>query len=100
MNNYIKNFIKGGFMMAILLSASSCEDYLERSPDSIISEETAFQNFTNFQGFTEELYHSVPNFTLAYWVSAWNFGEDEIESTAGTFTVSYNFDRGNLGLAS
>ncbi len=96
MNNSIKNIFKCGFLTVLILSATSCEDYLERSPDSIISEETAFQNFTNFQGFTEELYHCIPNFTLAYWVSAWNFGEDEIESTAGTFTVSYNFDRGNF----
>ncbi|MDR7131981.1 hypothetical protein J2X69_004347 [Algoriphagus sp. 4150] len=96
MNNYIKSLLKGSVWVAMLLFICSCEDYLERTPESIISEEQAFQNFTNFQGYVEELYHCVPNFTLSNWVSSWNWGEDEIESTAGTFTFSYAVDRGNF----
>ncbi|AGA78898.1 RagB/SusD family nutrient uptake outer membrane protein [Echinicola vietnamensis] len=96
MNRYIKPLMRGSIWIAMLLIVSSCEDYLERAPESIISEEQAFQNFTNFQGYVEELYHCVPNFTLSGYTSSWNWGEDEIESTAGTFHLSYNIDRGNF----
>jgi len=96
MKKYIKSILKGSVLTAMLLFISSCEDYLERTPESVISEEQAFQNFTNFQGYVEELYHCVPNFTLSNWVSSFNWGEDEIESTAGTFTFSYAVDRGNF----
>ncbi|QDH81080.1 RagB/SusD family nutrient uptake outer membrane protein [Echinicola soli] len=96
MNNAIKSLIRGSIWIAMFLIVSSCEDYLERAPESIISEEQAFQNFTNFQGYVEELYHCVPNFTLSGYTSSWNWGEDEIESTAGTFHLSYNIDRGNF----
>ncbi|GGF25154.1 RagB/SusD family nutrient uptake outer membrane protein [Echinicola rosea] len=96
MNKSIKSLFKGTVWIAAFLAISSCEDYLERAPESIISEEQAFQNFTNFQGYVEELYHCVPNFTLSNWVSSWNWGEDEIESTTGTFTFAYDVDRGNF----
>ncbi len=96
MNNYIKSLLRGSVWIAMFLIVSSCEDYLEKTPESIISEEQAFQNYTNFQGYVEELYHCVPNFTLSNWVSSWNWGEDEIESTAGTFTFAYDVDRGNF----
>ncbi|MCH7410532.1 RagB/SusD family nutrient uptake outer membrane protein [Belliella sp. DSM 111904] len=96
MKKYIKLIMKGTAWTVMFLFISSCEDYLERTPQSIISEEQAFQNFTNFQGYVEELYHCIPNFTLSNWTSSWNWGEDEIESTAGTFHLSYNIDRGNF----
>jgi hypothetical protein len=44
-------------------------DYLDREPDSILNEETAFRNFVNFQSYTEELYHLFPIFpsTILWW---------------------------------
>ena len=96
MKNYIKSILRGSVLAGMLFFISSCEDYLERTPEAVVSEELAFQNFINFQGYVEELYHCVPNFTLSNWVSSFNWGEDEIESTAGTFTTGYHFDRGNF----
>lgn len=96
MKKQIKSIFKGTIWTAIFLFLASCEDYLERTPESVVSEELAFQNFINFQGYVEELYHCIPNFTLSNWTSSWNWGEDEIESTAGTFHLSYNIDRGNF----
>ncbi len=80
----------------LLVSFTNCEEYLERTPESIISEETAFQNFENFQGYTEELYHCIPNFTLTSYAPSWNWGDDEILSTANTGVPSFYFDRGNF----
>ncbi len=83
-------------MIVAVLSLCSCEDYLDKEPASIISEEEAFKNFTNFQGFTEELYHCIPDFSNAYWTNSWNWGDDEITSADMNFHVIHKFDNGNF----
>ncbi|MDO9552472.1 RagB/SusD family nutrient uptake outer membrane protein [Rhodonellum sp.] len=95
--NHIKTKLSRIFSICLVFAiGSSCEDYLERTPGSVVSEEIAFLNFQNFQGFTEELYQCVPNFTTTYWTSSWNWGEDEMVSAAGNFHVTFMFDRGNF----
>ncbi|MDN3594429.1 RagB/SusD family nutrient uptake outer membrane protein [Zunongwangia endophytica] len=96
MKNCFKNIIKFNLAISLLMIVSSCEDYLDREADSIVSEEEAFKNFTNFQGFTEELYHCIPNFTNAYWTNSWNWGDDEIQSTARDFHILPKFENGNF----
>lgn len=96
MKNYFKTIVKYGFIFGLIFSSVSCEDYLDRSPDTIISENEAFENFTKFQGFTEELYQCIPDFTNAYWTNSWNWGEDEIQSTARDFHFVVKIDNGNL----
>lgn len=93
---YIKAIFRSCFLAAILLMAVSCEDYLEKTPDALVSEEMAFQNFRNFQGFTEELYMCVPNFTTNYWTTSFNWGDDEIQSTANTFHFGVKVDNGDF----
>lgn len=99
MKKYNQEIMKLARILSICLVfviGSSCEDYLERTPDSVVSEDIAFLNFENFQGFTEELYQCIPNFTTTYWTSSWNWGEDEMVSAAGNFHVTFAFDRGNF----
>ena len=43
-----------GSLLLFSLGFSSCEDYLDKEADSTVSEEEAFKNFRNFQGFIEE----------------------------------------------
>lgn len=74
----------------------SCKKFLDREPQSIVSPEEAFKNYTNFQGFTEELYHCIPDFTNAYWTNSWNWGEDEIQSTARDFHFVVKIDNGDF----
>lgn len=95
MKEYIKTILRVSWSMAILL-AFSCEDYLERTPESVISEEIAFVNFTNFQGYTEELYHCIPNFTNGYWTNSFNWGDDEIQSTAQNFHYGVKIENGDF----
>ncbi len=83
-------------LFALCLTVASCEDYLERTPESIISEEIAFKNFTNFQGYTEELYQCVPNMAHSGNTVSLNWGDDEIVSTFQTFHIVTQFDRGNF----
>jgi hypothetical protein len=85
--------------VSILLSAVvlvSCEEYLMKAPETNISEEEAFQNFTNFQGYTEELYNIIPDFSNSYWTSNWNFGDDIITSNDMDYHIVDMFDEGNF----
>ena len=37
----------------------SCEDYLDKSPESDITERDVFGNFNSFQGFIEQMYNCI-----------------------------------------
>ncbi|MCA1744287.1 MAG: RagB/SusD family nutrient uptake outer membrane protein [Bacteroidales bacterium] len=91
----IKNFLLGGILLTSL-SMVSCEDYLDKTDESIISEDEAFSNFRNFQGYTEELYNGIVNFSNNYWTNSFNWGDDEIITTGGTFHFGYKVDQGNF----
>lgn len=78
------------------ISLSACEKYLDKDEQTNISEKEAFKNFVNFQGFTEELYNCIVNFTNNYWTNSWNWGEDEITSTAGNYHYIHKIDDGNF----
>jgi hypothetical protein len=95
MNTNIKQYLFCGILSAIL-GMTSCTDYLDRDPESIISDKTAFRNFTNFQGFTEEMYNLIPDVAKANWVSSFNWGEDEIITIGGgEYLMGVHIDRGN-----
>lgn len=96
MKKYLKNIIKFSFAIGTMAVISSCEKYLDREDESIVSETEAFKNFTNFQGFTEELYHCIPDFTNAYWTNSWNWGDDEIQSTARDFHFLCKIENGDF----
>ncbi|WP_053183311.1 RagB/SusD family nutrient uptake outer membrane protein [Sunxiuqinia dokdonensis] len=85
-----------GSLLSVTLGLFSCEDYLEKAPESIISEEVAFQNFTNFQGFIEEIYNCIPDKEKKYWTSSWNWGDDELFNLEGSFHMTNQVDLGNF----
>jgi hypothetical protein len=60
---------------------TSCTDYLVRDSDSVLSEEDAFKNFNNFQGFVEVMYNVIPDIAKHNWVSSFNWGDDEVITT-------------------
>ena len=62
-----------------LALTTSCTDYLDKSPESDVSPEAAFKNFKNFQGFTEELYLCIPDFSKSYWTTCWNCSRAEAD---------------------
>lgn len=95
----IKNCFKYIFASGIFLTSLglvSCESYLDRDEASIIDEEDAYKNFTNFQGFTEELYYCIPLFHGNYWQSDFNWGEDEIIVAGSTWFMGYKVDNGDF----
>lgn len=79
-----------------LAMTTSCTDYLDKSPESDVSAEAAFKNFKNFQGFTEELYLCIPDFSKSYWTTSWNWGEDDIQAVGINYHMSYKVDQGDF----
>ena len=80
---------------ALLLA--SCEDYLEKTPDSNVDEKIVFGNYRNFQGYLDELYGKG---LISYyvtgsspWTSSFDFGDDTYCNQ--TFPVSYALTRGD-----
>lgn len=83
-------------IMALFMGLTSCTDYLDKAPDSVISDTDAYKNFKNFQGFVEEMYDLSPDVAKSYWVSSFNWGEDELITTgAGDYLFGHSVDRGN-----
>ena len=77
-------------------TATSCVDYLEQEEENILSASEAFKNFTNFQGFVEEMYNAIPNKESNMWCCTFNWGEDELMNTGlGDSHVTAQFDLGN-----
>ena len=79
-----------------LALTTSCTDYLDKSRESDVSPEAAFKNFKNFQGFTEELYLCIPDFSKSYWTTCWNWGEDDIQAVGFDYLMGYKVDQGDF----
>lgn len=75
---------------------ASCKKYLDRPLASVINEQDVFANFRSFQGFTEELYHCLPDMSKSTWNNEWNTGDDILNSTNSEgYRLTGEFDRGN-----
>lgn len=61
MKKIYKSLIIGGGILFLIFGLASCEAYLDKAPESTISEVEAFKNFTNFQGYIEEIYNCIPD---------------------------------------
>ena len=96
MRSKTNGIFKIAALLSVCLIVTSCEDYLERTQDAVVSEETAFVNFQNFQGFTEELYNCIPNIPHSGYNTSYNWGDDEIVSTQNTWHIVTRFDRGDF----
>ena len=96
---YINN-IKAIFCGTMLLlaggaSLTSCTDWLDKDPDSIVAEDEAFKNFRNFQGYIEEMYSLVPSKEMVNYCTAWNFGDDAVHNPEGYAHMDHQVDLGN-----
>lgn len=92
-----KNIFRiSALVVAAFMSMTSCTDYLDKSPDSDISETEPYKNFRNFQGFVEELYNGIPAVTSNDYHNSWNLGEDELWEPADQRPLAYYIDQGNF----
>lgn len=95
MKKIYKNLLCGGFFL-LSLGLVSCEDYLDKEADSTVSEQEAFKNFTNFQGFVEEIYNCIPDKEKNNYTASWNWGDDEIFNPEGDSHMTHQVDLGNF----
>lgn len=97
MKNKIKNFLLTGcVLLALGTSLSSCQDYLDKEPDSTVSADDAFVNFRNFQGFVEEIYNCIPDKEKCNYCPSWNWGDDEIFNPEADNRMTHQVDLGNF----
>jgi hypothetical protein len=96
MNKYFNKTILASiaFMLAIF-GLSSCEDYLDKSPESDIDPQEVFGTYRNFQGFTDELYNCIPIMSNCDYHNSWNWGEDEYWEPTETRMLANHIDNGN-----
>lgn len=92
----MKNNIFKSILFVTLLFLLSCEDYLDKAPESTLTKNEVFKDFTNVQGFVEEMYAYVIDVSLSgHNQHAYMFGDDGICNGA-FWHPSNQIDRGNL----
>ena len=91
-----KSIVYIGLFGVLLVAFSSCEDYLDREPNTTVSSKDAFKNFDNFQGFVEEVITKIPDKEKCSWCPSWNWGEDEVFNPQGDDRMTHQVDLGNF----
>jgi hypothetical protein len=83
-------------LLAGTMVLTSCTEYFERDSESVLQKEDAFKNFTNFQGYVEVMFNVIPDVAKSYWVSSFNWGDDEVITTGnGEYLMGFQIDNGN-----
>lgn len=88
-------------ILCLMLGAGfvSCTDYLDKEPDSTLDLNDAFKDFTNFQGFVEEIYSRIPGIIKNINNPDWNWGDDfiyNIDPSKIPNYLLYKMDLGNF----
>lgn len=86
----------GALLLALGVGMASCEDYLDKSPETTVSGDDAFKNFRNFQGFVEEIYNCIPDKEKCNWAPSWNWGDDEIFNPEADNRMTHKVDLGDF----
>ena len=96
MKKYYRMILMPLAVAVIATGLGSCKKYLDAAPATTIDNAEAFQNFRNFQGFTEELYNAVPIVSASAFHNNWNFGEDELWQMNDNRLLAYQIDQGDF----
>jgi len=91
----MKNYIFKSIFILALLFSFSCEDYLDKAPESTLTEEEVFKDFDHAQGFIEEMYAYVVDYgSGGHWQTDYMYGDDAVVNK--TWMPSNQIDKGNL----
>lgn len=96
MRNIYNSILIGAAGLALCATFSSCEDYLDKAPETNITEADAFKNFRSFQGFIEGIYAGIPDKEKCNWCPSWNWGDDEIFNPEADDRMTHQVDLGNF----
>lgn len=94
MNNRIYHSIK--YILILVILTASCEDYLDKSPDSEIDEGAIFTNFLNFQGFVEELYNCITDYDKAVAPNRYLYADETLMHAIHRFDQGDYWGQGDL----
>ena len=95
-NNNIKSLLWGSLLLlACGASFTSCTDWLDKDPESIVAEDEAFKNYRNFQGYIEEIYSLIPDKEKVNYCASWNMGDDAVHNPEGYAHIDHQVDLGN-----
>jgi len=95
MKKIYKTLLKGAFL-SMIIGFASCTSYLDKAPDSDVNPDAAFKNFSNFQGFVEQIYACIPDKENNYYTTSFNWGDDEVFNSEGNWHTTAQFDLGNF----
>ena len=70
----------------------SCEDYLDVPQESVLTIEDVFKNFDSSQGFVEEMYAMIVDYSMAHYANYPYYGDDVVG--VETWTFDYSVDEG------
>ncbi|WP_139956624.1 RagB/SusD family nutrient uptake outer membrane protein [Flavicella sediminum] len=91
----MKNYIIKILFILVLVLSYSCEDYLDKAPESDLDQNEVFSTFNNAQGFVEEMYALVVDYgTSGHTFQDYLYGDDAHGNR--TWKPSYKIDNGNL----
>lgn len=94
--NNIKTLLCGSLLLlAGGASFTSCTDWLDQDPESIVAEDEAFKNYRNFQGYIEEIYNLIPDKEKINYCTGWNMGDDAVHNPEGYAHIDHQVDLGN-----
>lgn len=94
--NNMKSLLCGSLLLlAGSVSLTSCTDWLDKDPESIVADDEAFKNYRNFQGYIEEIYSLIPDKEKVNYCTAWNFGDDAVHNPEGYAHMDHQVDLGN-----
>ena len=94
--NNVKSLLCGSLLlMAGGASLTSCTDWLDKDPESIVAEDEAFKNYRNFQGYIEEIYDCIPDVQKVNYCTSWNWGDDAVHNPEGYAHMDHQVDLGN-----
>ncbi len=92
----IKSLLCGSMLLlAASASLTSCTDWLDKDPEAIVSEDEAFKNYRNFQGYIEEIYSLIPDKEKINYCTSWNLGDDAVHNPEGYAHMDHQVDLGN-----
>lgn len=94
--NNIKSLLCGSLLLlAGGASFTSCSDWLDKDPESIVAQDEAFKNYRNFQGYIEEIYDCIPDKEKVNYCTSWNWGDDAVHNPEGYAHMDHQVDLGN-----
>ncbi len=82
-----------GVLILALAWFSSCEKYLDRTPDAEITEDDVFSTYESFQGYADVLYGCIIDMNRHAWYSASENGDHTIASA--NFNTARKYADGN-----